>query len=75
MSPTSHREYDVTPGALIAWFAGGFTLMVALQLVLPQSLISVHPLIALALGLLFAALGVLAVRKIPADPIVDPRNP
>lgn len=64
-----------SPGALIAWFAGGFTLMVALPLVLPQSLISVHPLIALALGLLFVALGVLAVRKIPADWIVDPRKP
>jgi hypothetical protein len=63
-----------SPGALIAWFAGGFTLMVALTLVLPQAIVSVHPLIALSLGLLFVALGVLAVRRIPADPIVDPRK-
>lgn len=64
-----------SPGALIAWFASGFTLMVALPLVLPQSLVIVHPLIALALGLFSVALGVLAVRKIPADWIVDPRKP
>lgn len=64
-----------SPGALIAWFASGFTLMVALPLVLPQSLVIVHPLVALALGLFSVALGVLAVRKIPADWIVDPRKP
>ena len=65
----------MSPGALIAWFASGFTLMVALPLVLPQSLVIVHPLVALALGLFSVALGVLAVRKIPADWIVDPRKP
>jgi hypothetical protein len=64
----------MSPGALIAWFASGFVLMVALPLVLPQTLATVHPVVALSLGLLFVALGVLAVRRIPADPIVDPRK-
>ena len=64
----------MAPGALIAWFASGFVLMVALPLVLPQTLATVHPVVALSLGLLFVALGVLAVRRIPADPIVDPRK-
>ena len=61
-------------GALIAWFGAGLVLMVALPLVLPQTLATVHPVVALSLGLLFVALGVLAVRRIPADPIVDPRK-
>jgi len=61
-------------GALIAWFGAGFVLMVALPLVLPQALATVHPVIALVLGLVFVALGLMAVRQIPADPIVDPRG-
>jgi hypothetical protein len=49
-------------------------LMVALPLVLPQALATVHPVVALVLGLVFVALGHMAVRQIPADPIVDPRG-
>ena len=61
-------------GALIAWFGAGFVLMVALPLALPQALATVHPVVALVLGMVFVALGIMAVRQIPADPIVDPRG-
>jgi hypothetical protein len=53
-------------GALIAWFGAGFVLMVALPLALPQALATVHPVVALVLGVVFVALGIMAVRQIPA---------
>ena len=62
-----------SPGALVAWFAGGFALMVGLPLLLTYEMTRVPSIVALALGLLFVVLGVVAVRQIPADPIVDPR--
>ena len=61
-----------SPGAVIAWFAGGFALMVALPLLLTYEITRVPSIVALLLGLFFVVLGVMAVRRIPADPIVDP---
>jgi multidrug transporter EmrE-like cation transporter len=55
--------------AYLAWFGAAFALMVAPPLLFRQQLITVHPLIALSLGLLFLGLGLLAVRQIPV-PIV-----
>jgi len=55
--------------AYVAWFGAGFALMVAPPLIFRQELITVHPLIALAVGLLFVAAGLLAVRQIPSGPI------
>lgn len=61
--------------AYVAWFGAGFALMVVPPLFFRHPLITVHPLIALSLGLLFVGLGLLAVRQIPPDPIVDPLKP
>jgi hypothetical protein len=55
--------------AYVAWFGAGFALMVAPPLIFRQRLITVHPLIALALMLLFVALGLLAARQIPSETI------
>jgi hypothetical protein len=43
--------------------------MVVPPLIFRQQLITVHPLIALAAGLLFVAAGLLAVRQIPSETI------
>jgi hypothetical protein len=61
--------------AYVAWFGAGFALMVAPPLIFRQELITVHPLIALSLGLLFVGLGLVAVRQIPSDPIGNPLKP
>ncbi|HMC03478.1 MAG TPA: hypothetical protein VKI23_05085, partial [Cellulomonadaceae bacterium] len=55
--------------AYVAWFGAGFALMVVPPLLFRQQLVTVHPLIALAVGLLFLAVGLLAARKIPSHPI------
>jgi hypothetical protein len=55
--------------AYLAWFGAGFALMVVPPLIFRQRLITVHPLIALALMLLFVALGLLAARQIPSETI------
>jgi len=55
--------------AYLAWFGAGFALMVVPPLLFRQQLITVHPLIALAVGLLFVAAGLLAARQIPSGPI------
>jgi len=55
--------------AYVAWFGAGFALMVAPPLLFRQQLITVHPLIALAVGLLFVAAGLLAARQILSEPI------
>lgn len=60
-------------GAFVAWFGGGFVLMVGLPVLLRYELTRVPSVMALALGLFFVAVGILAVRRIPSDPIVDPR--
>jgi hypothetical protein len=53
--------------------AGGLVLTMVLQWVLPQTLTSLNPLMALALGLLLVALA-LAVRQIRLHPIADARR-
>jgi multidrug transporter EmrE-like cation transporter len=60
--------------AYVAWFGVGFVLMVVPPLLFRQQLITVHPLIALSLGLLFLGLGLLAARQIPV-PIVGTLKP
>jgi hypothetical protein len=55
--------------AYVAWFGAGFALTVVPPLLFRQQLVTVHPLIALAVGLLFLAVGLLAARKIPSHPI------
>jgi len=55
--------------AYVAWFGAGFALMVVPPLLFRQQLVTVHPLIALAVGLLFLAVGLLAARRIPSHPI------
>lgn len=60
-------------GALVAWFSGGFVLMVGLPMLLTYELTRVPSIMALALGLFFVALGIVAVRRIPSDPVVAPR--
>jgi len=60
--------------AYVAWFGAAFALMVAPPLLFRQQLITVHPLIALSLGLLFLGLGLLAARQIPV-PIVGTLKP
>jgi len=54
---------------LTSCVAGGILLVMLLQRALPQSLFSVHPAVAIGLGLLFFTLG-LAVRLFP-QPIAD----
>jgi hypothetical protein len=61
-----------SPGAVIAWFTGGFALMVGLPVLLTYEITRVPSIAALVLGLFFVVLGVVAVGQIPADPIVDP---
>jgi hypothetical protein len=59
--------------ALVAWFGTGFVFTVALPLVLRYELTRIPAVVALAAGLVFVAAGIVAVRRIPSDPIVDPR--
>jgi hypothetical protein len=61
--------------AYLAWFGAGFVLMVAPPLLFRQQLIMVHPLIALAVGLLFVAASLVAARQIPSGATVDRLKP
>jgi hypothetical protein len=60
-------------GGLAVWFGVGLALVVALPLLLGYEIVRVPSLVALLLGVLFVALGVTAVRRIPGDPVVARR--
>lgn len=60
-------------GALVAWFSIGFVLMVGLPMLLTYELTRVPSILALAVGALFVAVGIVAVRRIPSDPVIPPR--
>jgi hypothetical protein len=48
--------------------------MVALPLVLRYGPTRIPSVVAFVVGLMFVAVGIFAVRRIPSDPIVDPRE-
>lgn len=59
--------------AAVAWFAGGIVAMVVLPLSFRHEVLRLPSWLAMILGVALAVVGVLAIRRIPADPIVDPR--
>ncbi len=58
-------------GALVAWSVSGFVLMVGLPLLLTYELTRVPSLVALALALVFVAVGVFALRRIQPEPAIS----
>lgn len=69
---TAHWRTNIS--FVVIWYLCGFALMFCAGVFLRQELLRIPAFAALALGLICVVTGVLGMRRIPLDPIIDPRR-